>query len=391
MPAKKSPLRTFAAACIIVAGVCGMIMLYAVGLTNKSATQRDYIEYWAAGQQLARGANPYDVTEILRLEKTAGLQGDSAKVTPSPPVVLLLAWPLGYFSAKTGLILWQLASLGCLAISVWMLWLLNGRPRSGIHLAGYVFPPVLASLMAGQLGIFFLLEVVLFLYFHKSRPWVAGAVLVLIVLKPHLFLPCAVVLLLWSASQREFRVVAGFLAVLAASCGLTLLLDQHVWMQYEQMVLSARLMDVFLPTLGVAFRFLVDRNARWLEFLPEAAGCIWAGWYYWTQRNRWDWGNQGLLLLLVSLVCTPYSWYSDQAMLWPAILVGLYCSEKSLRSLVFFGLIAGAGLAGVFAGIQLPSAFYIWTAPAWLVWYLYATRSKSVPEMATVESAISVE
>ena len=50
-------------------------------------------------------------------------------------------------------------------------------------------------LQAGQISIVFLFGVVLFLLFYESRPWLAGAALVPCALKPHLFLPFAIVLL----------------------------------------------------------------------------------------------------------------------------------------------------------------------------------------------------
>jgi Glycosyltransferase family 87 len=371
---QRSPLRVLTAVCIVAAGVCFIVSLYVIGLSKRDAANRDFIEYWAAGQQLVHGANPYDIEAILRREKAAGLEKDSPKVTFSPPLVLLLAWPLGYFDAKTGLILWLLASLGCLVASMGILRLLYGGGENGAHLIGYAFPPALASLMAGQLSIFFLFEIAIFLYFHEKRPWLAGASLVLYALKPHLFLPAAVVLLLWSVSRHRFSLLGGFLGALCAGCVICLCLDRHVWSQYEQMLISTRIMDLFLPTVSVAFRFLVDRHARWLEFLPEVAGCAWAGWYFWKRRKRWDWLYDGPLVLLVSLVCAPYSWYSDQAVLLPAIFIGLYQAGRSIIPLALFGLIAGAGFVGVLAQIPLPSAFYVWTAPAWLLWYLYTTK-----------------
>ena len=366
--------RKVAAGGILVAGVLLVTLLYVLGLSNKSATERDYIEYWAAGQLLDRGANPYDVGGIFRLEKAMGLEKNSPKVSFSPPLILLLAWPLGHLDAKTGLIFWNLASLGCLAASVGILWLLHNRPDSRVHLIGLGFPPALACLMAGQLGLFFLLEFLLFLYFHKTRPWLAGASMVLFALKPHLFLLCAVILLLWSAVRKDFRVLSGFVVGLAAAFAISLFLDPHGWMQYRQMMDSTRVVDLYLPTVGVTMRFLVARHVRWIEFLPEILGCVWAVWYYWSRRERWDWTNHGLLLILVSVACAPYSWYPDQTVVLPAILLGLYRAGKSLPLLGLFGLIAGAGLAAVIAQIQLPSPFYVWTAPAWLVWYLLAVR-----------------
>jgi len=371
------PLRKLAAGAMIGAGTCLVACIYAVSLSNQNATERDFIQYWAAGQQLAQGANPYDVGAILRLERAQGMEERFPKVTVSPPLGLFLLLPLGYLSPKTGLVLWLLLSLGCAGAAMWVLWLLNGRPDSRWQVLVFGFPPTLACLMAGQLGIFFLLEVSLFLLWHKSRPWLAGAALVLCALKPHLFLPAFLVLLLGSGARRNWRLVGGFLLALAACCVLSLGLDRNAWTQYGQMLQSARLMDVFIPTLSVAMRFALDRNARWLEFIPEIAACAWAVWYFVSRRERWEWEREGLLMLLVAAACSPYSWFTDQAMLFPAVLAGIYAAEKQVRAWVLLGAIAAGCLVGVIGEIPLPSAFYLWTAPAWLGWYLYATRETS--------------
>ena len=367
-------MRMFAAALMVAAGGALVTCIYAATLTDRNATERDFIQYWAAEQQLVHGANPYDVRAIYLLEKGVGLEENSPKVTFSPPIAFFYALPLGYLSAKTGLVLWLLLLLACAGVSAWILWFLHGRPDSRWHLLVFGFPPTLACLMAGQLGLFFLLGIALYLLIHEKRPWLAGAALVFCALKPHLFLPCVVVLLLWSGRRRDFRVIGGFLAALGVSSALTLGLDPHVWTEYEQMLRSTRVMEVFIPTVSVGLRFLVDRNARWLEFVPEAAGCAWAACFYWSRRDRWNWAEEGLLLLMVSALCTPYSWFSDEAMLFPAILAGIYHAEKSVRAWVMLGAITAVSLIGVLREIPLPSPFYLWTVPAWFAWYLYAMR-----------------
>jgi hypothetical protein len=369
-------LRMFVAGCMIAAGAALVTGIYAISLTDKNATERDFIQYWAAEQQLAHGANPYDIGAIFRLEKSVGLDDIAPKVSFSPPIAFFFALPLGYLSAKTGLILWLLLQLACAGASVWVFWFLHGRPESRFHLLVFGFPPTLACLMAGQLGICFLLDIVLFLYLNKTRPWLAGASLVFCALKPHLFLPCVVVMLLQSARKRDFRIVGGFLAALAVSSALTLSLDRHIWTEYFAMMRSTRVLDIFIPTLSVAMRFLLDRNARWLEFVPEAVGCVWAAWYYWSRRERWNWSEDGLLVLMVSALCTPYLWFTDEAILFPAILAGMYRAEKSMRAWILLGLITAVSLIGPLWEIALPSAFYLWTVPAWFAWYLYAVRSK---------------
>jgi hypothetical protein len=83
--------------------------------------------------------------------------------------------------------------------------------------------------------------------------------------------------------------------------------------------------------------------------------------------------DQGMLLLLVSALCSPFGWITDEAILLPAVLVGLYRAVESRRSLLPLLLIAGTALIEVMAGTQITTPYYLWTTPAWLIWYLYAT------------------
>lgn len=85
-----------------------------------------------------------------------------------------------------------------------------------------------------------------------------------------------------------------------------------------------------------------------------------------------------MLLLFVSVACAPYAWNTDEAVLLPAILAGLYRTEDSGRSLLTFGLIAGTALAELLCGVWITTPFHVWSIPAWLVWYLYVTGSKKV-------------
>jgi hypothetical protein len=134
-----------------------------------------------------------------------------------------------------------------------------------------------------------------------------------------------------------------------------------------------------VPALSVSFRFLIDRNALWLQFLPQAAVCLWVLWYFFTRRDRWDWMDHGLLVLLVSCMCAPYSWFTDEAVLLPAVLFGLYRAVEAGRSLLPLACIAGAALIEVLVNVPLTSTHFMWTTPAWLAWYLYATGRIAAP------------
>jgi hypothetical protein len=123
-------------------------------------------------------------------------------------------------------------------------------------------------------------------------------------------------------------------------------------------------------------RHAVSADRVWLQFVPEVVGCVWAVWYFATRRRRWDWMDEGLLLLLVSVLSSPYALFTDEAMLLPAVLIAAYRAQDAGRSLAPFGVAAGIAIFEVFLNVQITSVYYLWTVPAWLAWYLYATKGQ---------------
>ena len=382
--------RRLAAALIVSTGTLLVCAIFSIGLSNKSATDRDYIQYWAAGHLLAEHANPYNLPAILRVEQTAGLESQDPKASVSPPVAVILLVPLGFVSAKTGLILWLLAQLACLSLSIWIFWIIIGKPDTRLHLLGYIFAPALACMQAGQLGIFMLFGVMLFLLFCAERPFLAGFALMPCALKPHLFLPFIAALLLWTVFKKSLGIITGFLSSMVATCGLTLLFDHRIWVEYFEFMRSTRLMQIQLPTLSAQLRFLVAPQAGWLQYLPAILATCWAVWFFWSRRDRWDWMSHGLLVLLVSLMCAPYAWLTDEAILLPAVLIGIYRSLEARRSWIPVAVIAAAALIELFAGLSITAWYYTWTTPAWLGWYLYATGKLKGPQMPEDNPAVQL-
>jgi hypothetical protein len=85
--------------------------------------------------------------------------------------------------------------------------------------------------------------------------------------------------------------------------------------------------------------------------------------------------EHGSVLMLVSVLVAPYTWFTDQAILMPALLHAVYLTRS--RSLVAFLALASAVIEiAIFCSLPpLHSTFYLWTAPAWFAWYLCTTRS----------------
>jgi Glycosyltransferase family 87 len=369
--------RKIAAGAIIAAGIAFVVTLYSVLLAPHDVAERDYIEYWAAGQQLAHHANPYDVGQVLQIERGEGFMERLPRISFSPPVALGFALPLGYVSAKTGLILWLVAMLGCLPICVGLLSRLHGSPDSSLTLVGYVFVPTLSCIMAGQLGIFFLLLFLLFLSLYRTHPFWAGALMMPFALKPHLFVLFGLLLLIWCVQKRRLQILAGFGSALAVSSALSLYLDPHAWMHYRAMMQQMEAAAIFVPTLGVALRMLIHPQSTWLAFVPEALACVWAVYYYRARAEDWNWLEDGGFVLMVSVLVAPYAWYFDQTLFLPAVLTALYRARHSRTAIALFAVIQAASLAQLFAPPKLHSPVYLWQGPILVAWTIYAMRVRS--------------
>jgi hypothetical protein len=293
----------------------------------------------------------------------------------NPPWTLPLVFPLGYFSLQIGSALWSLFMVACLVASVYLLWAMHGRPKGKRQLLGYTFGPAFICLITGQITVLALLGLVLFLRWNRSRPFMAGMALWLCALKPHLFLPFGVVLLIWIFVARTYRLMAGAAFALAASCGLIVAIDPMAFAQYSRMVRTSGMDRDYIPCLSTLLRTWISPNTLWIVFVPPAVACVWAICYFWPRRRTWDWSRDGSPLMLVSVMMAPYTWLFDQVLVIPAILEGAYRtrSQVLLAALAFLSALVQIAL---FANILKPSAVYLWTlwsAPAWLVWYLFAT------------------
>jgi uncharacterized protein len=357
---------------IIVVGICAAL------LAKHAPGSRDFVEYWTSAQLLAHHANPYDESAILRIERSLGYPSNvPALVMWNPPHALLLILPLGFVGSRTGLLLWSLFVLASLFASVRMVWIMHGRPNELLNVLGYSFAPALVCLLAGQVSIFILLGLVLFLRLHGSRPFLAGMSLWLCLLKPHLFLPFGVVLLVWAIATRSYKLLAGVAVAMGVSTGIVLLWDPSAWSQYAHMMntlSTERLKEELIPCFSIMLRWTISPKTMWLQYVPPALACVWALAYFRRHRENWHWMEHGSLLMIVSVVFAPYSWLMDQAILIPALLHAAYLTRS--RNLIAVLALASAAIdIGALRGVAiLHSLLYLWTAPAWLVWYLYAIR-----------------
>ena len=78
--------------------------------------------------------------------------------------------------------------------------------------------------------------------------------------------------------------------------------------------------------------------------------------------------------MLIGVLCAPYAWLTDEAVLFPAVLIGVYRARATGRSIVPIALFSAVALVELYANVRITAWYYTWTTPAWLAWWLYAMR-----------------
>lgn len=352
---------------------CALIALFVcvVPFSGKIAGARDFVVFWATAQQLVHHGSPYDVQAMTHLERAAGLgPAYGTLFMRNPPWALPLVLPLGLVGVRLGALLWTLALLACMAASVYLLTHQMSSQHRQLQWLGYSFTPALICLFVGQTTLFSLLGLALFLYLHRSHPVAAGASLWLCLLKPHLFVPFGIVLVLWALVTRSYRILAGVALSLIASSAAAWYMMPQAWTEYLHMLHASTINQELIPCLSDALRLGLAPGKLWLQYLPLLLACAWAIRYYWRCRKTWDWNRHGHSLMLVSLLAAPYCWLYDQCLAIPA----LFHAAQTARRRTWLVALAALNLSALaeLLHVKIASTLFLWTMPAWLIWYLLA-------------------
>ena len=351
-----------------------------------SVASRDSIQYWATGKLLLHHQNPYSVRDVEILESSEGYSSDRPLMFRCPPWALWVVVLPGLLSAYWAWIVWLAILLASLVVSMRLIWRLYGegpKPPDVFLLAGYLFAPVPACLVAGQVGLLLLLGMVLFLTFEEERPFLAGAALLIPMIKPHIFALLWPILAVWLLTRKKWSLLAGFVTAFVLAMAVALAFDPSVFMDYREMLWQQAIQNEFIPALSGVIRGLFlhfFHRSFWVQFVLLGLGLLWSAWYYFKNWQSWNWRRHGLTVLVVAVLTTPYAWMTDEAVLLPAILQGvlwLNGGKLKLRSQLAIIFFMGLNLLLVLiVAFQVPPAtgIYFWSSLVWFSWFFYARR-----------------
>lgn len=185
----------------------------------------DFLGFWTSGRMLQAGGNPYDIAAHTVAQRTFFLRPGAHTAFFYPPPFLPVCWPLGLLGYFPALALW-LAVTGGAYLAAAAAWLRRTDIRQPALLLFAAFPPVLLLVEHGQTTFLVAALLGLGLLLVPERPWLAGALLGLAVIKPQLGLLVPVALVL----SREWRAIAAAVLSAALLCfAATLAFGLQIW------------------------------------------------------------------------------------------------------------------------------------------------------------------
>jgi hypothetical protein len=349
---------------------------------RQNVALRDSVAYWAAGHLLISHQDPYEHEAVLRLEQVEGYRDDRPLVLRTPPWSLFMVAPLGLLKPLWAWAAWIALSLLCLIVGIRLCRELYGRgtPPNLFAVITYTFAPVPACLISGQMGLVLMFGVILFFWWERDRPALAGAALVIPFAKPHLLGLFWLVLVLWVVQRRRGALTVGFFVALLAASAFAVLMEPSIFRHYRHMLSTASIGNEFIPALSGVLRLLFFRRMFWTQFVPMTIGLIWCLRFFLRNSPCWNWREHGPPLLVVSVLTTPYEWLSDETVLLPAILQAaafVYASRNHLKirtklALMIFALLDLLLLLILKSKIPFSTGIYFWSSLVWFFWYFHA-------------------
>jgi hypothetical protein len=311
----------------------------------------DFFFFYAAAQIIADSGNPYDFYQYSNYVESLGLKISSLRPFPYPAWSLGLIYPLAMapFSISA-FILGGISILLCSAIAlkiVKSLKILNEVSAYNIYLLILSFAPLLKSLSFGQISwIVFIAIGGACLLAQKQRYFLAGAVLALASIKPHLAGPVILFALISNYLAKNKGSLTGFVVGMLILIGSSFLLLQVPTTEYISLLSFSPHKDSSEPIitsapLGCIAQVIPQKLVNLTTlFLGTFVGISLA------RSIPFNTNSVFLVVTPLALILAPYSWSHDFLLLMPLALFGfnrlkvIYPNKPTLLYWIFWSLLS---------------------------------------------------
>lgn len=319
---------------LLVVFLLAMIIAYARQAVTSPTLGQDFRAFFAAGTVVAHRGDPYNWPTLAAAEYQ--LYDAPHELTPGNPAYYeFLAYPegpwLAFALAPITSLPWQIADalfavllgLIVLAASLATFSLLGWPRRRAALAAGCTLLSAVGfiNLFMGQVSsIVFGGFVAAWLLARQRQPWLAGAVLAIVWVKPNIGLPLPLVLALLEPAVAR-RVIGGFLVASAGAFGLAAAVMGWHFLEWPlQVPRMWQAVQGLQPDIASVESFFYPGLSGWAKtaalVLTLVAAVVYGGW---AIRRAPDAHTRGLTLLIIWLFALPFVQSYDLILLLPAI------------------------------------------------------------------------
>ena len=333
----------------VICGACLLLgaLAFVVVIGQNGMYDRDWFTFWGGGRGVLNSADIYD--PIIWAEITRD-NGSPWLPNPififAPPTAILFA-PFAALRVDVAAFVWTWLSEIFVVLSVWLIargmcWtrLVTVAPFWSVGIS--LFLPCLLTLLMGQVSALLLILVVSAAVLWDRDRWLAGGLLLgLTIVKPQPVAFLIPMIALWLLVNRRWRALVGLAVSLGTGVFATLVFFPTFFQDWQIVVttkvggVAARMPTIWGLTLDLfGASSLALASAATLCLLALAAcGFIILRWHDCRALELVS------VLLVFSLLVTPYLWNYDQILLVMPLLVALIRLDQrgvSFRTMVLF-------------------------------------------------------
>ncbi len=309
------------------------VIVIASLLTSPAAN--DHFQFWWVGHLIATGRSPYEPSAwaaALTYGPAAGAVAQNCVVPEAaaclwvyPPWTAWIFAPTGALDPQAGIALQRIMLTAALGIGA-VLWVRLAQPigmRSGALLVAFAASaPFVRDILTGHFeGVLLIGLALLAIGLRDRRTVMIAAGVVLLALKPHLFIALAVIILVWLIRERWYRALAGTAAVLGLLAAIGSASDPLagpalVTRSFAKQNVASATAWGFASRIGDASGLFA---AAFIVLIPIAAVVV----LWWRPAPA---GRPVTLVATgaaVSLAIAPYAQSYDAILLLPAVAIAL--------------------------------------------------------------------
>ena len=370
---------------VIFTVLLGLLLIIIIPSTPGGGGERDLITYWSASRLLVTGENPYDPDALGRIE--AELRPEIAvngPVTPAwnPPWLLLTLAPLTLFPFDLAIRIWIFLNIAFIVIALYLVWQMHDQAsdRRGFILilgVGFLLANTITLLRLGQITSLILLSLVLVVWLiQKEMYYLAGGVLLMLTIKPHLTYLVLPIFLIHAILHRRWSIFIGLVTAGLISILIMWLVFPNWISAYIKTLFTLPYSSLSMSTIGsffeTTFGFTYFRYLG-LFLIPLSFPLA-------RSVDRIGWLTVLSIALVISLPLAPYGFSFDHVLLILAIVeIILWIRTEKLPPQKAWTVVIGLVLIFAYQLWLLslpitPYSWWVWSAVAIMVLYILVVK-----------------